>query len=272
MEFYLKKNYKLVAMKFIKKFSEISINDVPLVGGKTASLGYLYSALAPRGIQVPDGFGITADAYWHFVNTNGLMPHIQKMMEDLHDYNDLQKIKEVGQHIRNLFHIAPMPAALAEEIFAAYQELGKEYQQKNIHVAVRSSATAEDLPTASFAGQQESYLNISGKEHLLEACKKCFASLFTDRAIVYRHDQGFDYKKIALSIAVQKMVRSDRASSGVAFSLDTETGFKDAVVINASYGLGESIVQGLVVPDEYVVFKPTLKQGFNADSKKSSWQ
>ena len=255
-------------MKFIKQFRDIGIADVPLVGGKTASLGQMIQTLAASGIRVPDGFAITADAYWHFVNSNALMPHIEKMMDGLHDYNDLHKIKEVGHHIRNLFHIAPMPADLAQEIFDAYQQLGKEYGQKNISVAVRSSATAEDLPTASFAGQQDTFLNIAGKDELIDACKKCFASLFTDRAIVYRYDKNFDYKKIALSIAVQKMVRSDKASSGVAFSLDTESGFKNAVIINASYGLGEAIVQGLVVPDEYIVFKPTLEKGFMPILKK----
>lgn len=255
-------------MKYIKPFSEIASSDVSLVGGKGASLGNLYNSLSRQGIKVPNGFAITADAYWHFINANGLMPHIEKMMQELHDFNDIEKVQQVGHHIRNLFRIAPMPADLAEKILAAYQTLGAEYQQKNVAVAVRSSATAEDLPTASFAGQQESYLNISGKEELIEACKKCFASLFTDRAIVYRHDQNFDYKKIALSVIVQKMVRSDKAASGVAFSLDTESGFKDVVIINASYGLGDAIVQGLVVPDEYVVFKPTLKQGFDAIVKK----
>lgn len=257
-----------IIMEYIRKFSQLGTNDVEQVGGKAASLGNLYTKLAGKGIRVPNGFAITADAYWHFINANGLMPHIEKMMDELHDFNDTTKVQQAGHHIRNLFRIAPMPTDLAEKIIAAYQVLGVEYQQKNLAVAVRSSATAEDLPHASFAGQQESYLNISGKEELLEACKKCFASLFTDRAIVYRHDQNFDYKKIALSIAVQKMVRSDKASSGVAFSLDTETGFKDVVMINASYGLGESIVQGLVVPDEYVVFKPTLRHGFKPIIKK----
>lgn len=255
-------------MKYIKSFSEIASSDVSLVGGKGASLGNLYNALSTQGVKVPNGFSITADAYWYFIEANGLMPHIEKMMQELTDFNDIEKVQQVGHHIRNLFRIAPMPQALVEEILTAYQSLGSEYQQKNIAVAVRSSATAEDLPTASFAGQQESFLNISGKEELIEACKKCFASLFTDRAIVYRHDQHFDYRNIALSIVVQKMVRSDKAASGVAFSLDTESGFKDVVMINASYGLGDAIVQGLVVPDEYVVFKTTLKQGFDAIIKK----
>ncbi len=255
-------------MKYIKLFSEIGSADVSLVGGKGASLGNLYNSLSRQGIRVPNGFAITADAYWYFIEANGLMPHIEKMMEELIDYADVLKVQQVGHHIRNLFRIAPMPPLLIEQILSAYQSLGAEYQQKNLAVAVRSSATAEDLPTASFAGQQESFLNISGKEELIEACKKCFASLFTDRAIVYRHDQNFDYRKIALSIVIQKMVRSDKAASGVAFSLDTESGFKDVVMINASYGLGDAIVQGLVVPDEYVVFKPTLKQGFNPIVKK----
>lgn len=255
-------------MEYIKNFSQIRIEDVGLVGGKAASLGNLYTQLSNKGIRVPNGFAITADAYWYFINANGLMPHIEKMMDELHDFADTAKVQQVGHHIRNLFRIAPMPAELAEKIITAYQTLGVEYQQKNLAVAVRSSATAEDLPGASFAGQQESFLNISGKEELLDACKKCFASLFTDRAIVYRHDQQFDYKKIALSVVVQKMVRSDKGSSGVAFSLDTESGFKDVVVINASYGLGDAIVQGLVVPDEYVVFKPTLAKGFAPIIKK----
>lgn len=244
-------------MKFIKNFNEITHTDSTIVGAKTASLGLMYNALASQGIRVPGGFGITADAYWHFVNSNHLMPIIEKIMEGLTDYNDLSKIKEAGQHIRNLFHIAPMPADLAEAIVSAYVQLGVNYSQKNLQVAVRSSATAEDLVDASFAGQQDTYLNISGKEALLEATKKCFASLFTDRAMVYRHEKGFEYKDIALSVTIQKMVRSDKAVSGVAFSIDTETGFQNAIIINASYGLGQAIVQGLVVPDEYIVFKPT---------------
>lgn len=244
-------------MKFVKNFSEIVDADSNLVGGKTASLGLMYNTLASQGIRVPGGFGITSDAYWHFVNSNHLMPIIEKIMDGLTDYSDVSKIQEVGQQIRNLFHIAPMPADLAEQIQSSYVQLGMQYNQKNIHVAVRSSATAEDLPDASFAGQQDTFLNISGKDALFDAVKKCFASLFTDRAIVYRHEKSFDYKSIALSVTIQKMVRSDKAVSGVAFSIDTETGFENAMIINASYGLGEAIVQGLVVPDEYVVFKPT---------------
>lgn len=258
----------MINMEYIRNFSQINIDDVGLVGGKAASLGNLYTELSSKGIRVPNGFAITSDAYWHFINVNGLMPHIEKMMDELHDFSDISKVQQVGHHIRNLFRIAPMPFELGQHIIAAYQALGAEYQQKNIAVAVRSSATAEDLPGASFAGQQESYLNISGKEELLDACKKCFASLFTDRAIVYRHDQQFDYKKIALSIVMQKMVRSDKGSSGVAFTLDTETGFKDIILINGSYGLGDAIVQGLVVPDEYIVYKSTLAKGFAPIIKK----
>ena len=255
-------------MKFIKPFRALTLADVSLVGGKTASLGQMISSLSDANISVPDGFAITADAYWHYVDYNGLMPQIDQLMAQISNYNDLQQLQETGQAIRNLFLRARMPDDLATEILSAYNQLAKEYRQAKLSVAVRSSGTAEDLPTASFAGQQESYLNISGDYQLIEACKKCFASLFTDRAIVYRHDKSFDYRKIALSIAVQKMVRSDKGSSGVAFSLDTESGFKNVVIIDASFGLGEAIVQGLVVPDEFVIFKPTLKQGFDAIIKK----
>lgn len=255
-------------MRFIKPFRSLTLADSPVVGGKTASLGQMIASLSTVGITVPDGFAITAPAYWHYIEYNGLMPQINNLMKSLRDYNDVQSVQEVGQAIRNLFLRGRMPDDLAHEILSAYNQLAKEYRQPKLSVAVRSSATAEDLPTASFAGQQETYLNVSGDYQLIESCKKCFASLFTDRAIVYRHDKNFNYATIALSIAVQKMVRSDKACSGVAFSLDTESGFKNVVVINASYGLGESIVKGLVVPDEFVVFKPTLHQGFQAIIRK----
>ena len=255
-------------MEFIRSFRSLTRADIALVGGKTASLGQMISSLSHQGIAVPDGFAITSKAYWHYVDYNGLLPQITQLMDQLHDYHDLHKIKETGQAIRNLFLRGQMPSDLAAEILSGYNQLAKEYRQAKLSVAVRSSATAEDLPTASFAGQQESYLNVSGDYQLIEACKKCFASLFTDRAIVYRHDKQFDYSTIALSIAVQKMVRSDKATSGVAFSLDTESGFNKVVVINASYGLGESIVQGKVVPDEYIVFKPTMGKEYNPILKK----
>lgn len=256
-------------MKYIKVFREINIKDVGLVGGKTASLGEMINTITFDHVSIPDGFAITADAYWHFVESNNLFEQIEQQMNQLHHYDDLEKLAHVGKAIRELFITATMPHDLQQEIDTAYYHLCKKYDKKNLSVAVRSSATAEDLPSASFAGQQDSYLNVSGLRDLIEASKKCFASLFTDRAIVYRHDKNFDYKKIALSIAVQKMVRSDLGVSGVAFSLDTESGFKNVVVINASYGLGEAIVQGLVVPDEYVVFKPTLQEGFTPILKKS---
>ncbi len=255
-------------MQFIKEFKDITLADLPLVGGKTASLGQMIQDLSSQGIRIPDGFAITADAYWHIVQYNQLMPRIEQLMNQVDDYNDLQKLHEVGQSIRALFINAVLSYDLVHEITNAYKQLCKIYNKKNVAVAVRSSATAEDLPGASFAGQQESFLHVSGIEELLLASKKCFASLFTDRAIAYRHDKNFDYRHIALSIAVQKMVNADKAISGVAFSLDTESGFKNVVLINASYGLGESIVQGMVVPDEYGVFKPTLKTGHAAIIKK----
>ena len=246
-------------MKFIKPFRTITSTDVALVGGKTASIGTMFNMLSPIGIHVPDGFAITADAYWHFIHENQLMPAIDNYMAQIIDYADVKKIQEIGAAIRALFIGAAIPADLADEMEAAYIHLCQKYKKKNLSIAVRSSATAEDLPTASFAGQQETFLHISGITQLFDACKKCFASLFTDRAIVYRYEKNFDYKSIALSIAVQKMVHADKGVSGVAFSLDTESGFKDVVIINASYGLGEVIVQGRVTPDEYIVFKPTLQ-------------
>lgn len=248
-------------MKFIKQFNQLGIQDTSLVGGKTASLGQMIVNLTKKGVHIPDGFAITAKAYWHYIEYNELLDSIKKIVEEI-DVNDLQKLKQRASDIRQLFINAHMPPDLAQEIIEAYNNLSAEYNQKNVDVAVRSSATAEDLPGASFAGQQESYLHIQGEEQLLKACKKCFASLFTDRAIIYRTTKGFDHFKIALSIAIQKMVRSDLASAGVAFSLDTETGFKDLIMIDAAYGLGEAVVQGIVNPDEFHVFKTTLKEGF----------
>ena len=249
-------------LKFIKPFRSITSADITTVGGKTASLGQMMNVLATQEIEIPDGFAITVEAYWHFVNHNNLISHIEMLMAQLADCHDLALLKKVGQEIRNLFLNAVLSVDLADEIRFAYTQLCKEYKQKKLKVVVRSSATAEDLADASFAGQHESYLHVVGQEDLLDACKKCFASLFTDRAIAYRYGKNFDYKKLALSIAVQKLVRADKAVSGVGFSLDTESGFKDVVVINATYGLGESLVKGAVVPDEYVIFKPTLNKGY----------
>ncbi len=245
--------------KFIMWFDEIGIEDVPYVGGKNASLGEMYQNLRKKGVKIPYGFAVTAYAYRYVLEKSGLKSEIKNILKDL-DTHNIDSLAEKGSKIRHLIRHAEIPKELEKDIFAAYDKLCKIEKIKNIDVAVRSSATAEDLPDASFAGQQESYLNITGKEDLLESVRKCFASLFTNRAISYREDKHFDHFSIALSVVVQRMVRSDLASSGVMFSIDTETGFKDAVIINSTYGLGENIVQGAVNPDEFIVFKPTLKQ------------
>ena len=254
---------------YILRFDEISINDVPMVGGKNASLGEMYRELSAKGVKVPNGFAITADAYRYFLSTNGLDNKIKDLLSGLNT-SDTQKLQEQGTKIRQCIINAEIPANLSAEILKAYQKLCSSREQALLDVAVRSSATAEDLPGASFAGQQETYLNVQGDFSLLESCKRCFASLFTDRAISYRADQGFDHVKIALSIGVQQMVRSDLATSGVMFTLDTESGFPGVVLINAAYGLGENIVQGAVNPDEYYVFKSTLAQGFKPILKKNA--
>jgi pyruvate,water dikinase len=246
--------------KFIKWFSDVTIDDIPLVGGKNASLGEMYRELTAQGVKVPNGFAITAEAYRYFLREAELDEKIRGFLRDL-DTSDLENLRQRGSQIRHAILAAELPRDLALEITAAYDT----FRGSQLHpadVAVRSSATAEDLPDASFAGQQETYLNVQGHLALLDACKRSFASLFTDRAISYRVDKGFDHFKIALSIGVQRMVRADLAASGVMFTIDTETGFRDTVLINAAYGLGENIVQGSVNPDEYRVFKPTLKTGF----------
>src|SRR5581483_9988632 len=241
-------------------FSEIGIDDVPLVGGKNASLGEMVRELSAKGVKVPDGFAITAEAYRYFLREAKLDQKIAEILRGL-DTRDIGNLRRCGLQVRQAILAAPLPGDLEEEILSAYDRLSQGAPHPP-DVAVRSSATAEDLPDASFAGQQESYLNVQGPAALLDACRRCFASLFTDRAISYRADKGFDHLKIALSIGVQRMVRSDLAASGVMFSIDTETGFKDAVLINAAYGLGENVVQGSVNPDEYTVFKPTLLEGY----------
>lgn len=251
-------------MKYIRFFEDVRLEDVPSVGGKNASLGQMITDLASQGISVPGGFAITAEGYWHFLQVNKLVEPIKAALAGLIDYNDGAVLQKVGAHIRALITAGKMPDDLSAQINQAYDQLAKRYGQSELDVAVRSSATAEDLPNASFAGQQETYLNIRGHEALLDACKSCMASLFTDRAISYRIEKGFDHMKVALSVGVQKMVRSDLASAGVAFSLDTESGFKDVVMIDASYGLGESVVKGLVIPDEYVVHTPTLRKGYRS--------
>ena len=241
-------------------FEEIGLGDISRVGGKNASLGEMYRELTPHGVKIPNGFAITAEAYRYVLREARLDTTIQDILRDL-DTRDLTNLRQRGRQIRQAIIAATLPPELEQAIQEAYDRLS-ENRTEGVDVAVRSSATAEDLPDASFAGQQETYLNVQGHRALLETCKRCFASLFTDRAISYRVDKGFDHFQIALSIGVQRMVRSDLASAGVLFTIDTETGFPDVVLINASYGLGENVVQGAVNPDEYYVFKPTLKQGF----------
>ncbi|WP_421656371.1 phosphoenolpyruvate synthase [Leptothermofonsia sp. ETS-13] len=245
---------------FVLPFREVGIADIPLVGGKNASLGEMLQQLSPKGINVPDGFATTAYAYRYFIEIAGLEKKLRHLFAEL-DVEDVLSLRQVGKQARSLILQTPFPDELQEAIIQGYQALCERYGA-DTDVAVRSSATAEDLPDASFAGQQETYLNVHGTKGVLEACHKCFASIFTDRAISYRQIKGFDHFEVALSVGVQKMVRSDLASSGVMFSIDTETGFKDAALITAAYGLGENVVQGAVNPDEYLVFKPTLKQGF----------
>jgi pyruvate,water dikinase len=247
------------SIELVKWFEELGIEDVPFVGGKNASLGEMYRELAAKGVKVPNGFAVTADAYRAFLKEAKLDGTIRTILKDL-DTHNLENLRQRGRQVRQAILGAVLPLELSEAITDAYDRLSGSHAEP-LDVAVRSSATAEDLPDASFAGQQETYLNVQGHLALLEYCKRCFASLFTDRAISYRADKGFDHFKIALSIGVQRMVRSDLATSGVMFSIDTETGFRDAVLINAAYGLGENVVQGSVNPDEYYVFKPTLKQG-----------
>jgi pyruvate,water dikinase len=240
-------------------FEEIGIEDVPMVGGKNASLGEMYQKLTSKGVAVPHGYAITAYAYQYLMKHAGIEAAIRDTLADL-DTHDLRNLQERGKKVREIIQHAEFPDDLRQEIITAYNKMEAEYGA-DLAVAVRSSATAEDLPDASFAGQQETYLNIRGPEALIDACRRCFASLFTDRAISYRHDKGFGQFDVYLSIVVQKMVRSDAASSGVIFSIDTESGFKDAVFLTGAWGLGENVVQGAVNPDEYYVFKPTLKQG-----------
>ncbi|MBD2436496.1 phosphoenolpyruvate synthase [Nostoc sp. FACHB-110] len=241
-------------------FDEVGIKDIHLVGGKNASLGEMIQQLTPKGVNVPTGFATTAYAYRYFIQSAGLETQLRQLFADL-NVEDVNNLRACGEKARSLLLHTPFPEDLRAAIAKAYQSLCDIYQGET-DVAVRSSATAEDLPDASFAGQQETYLNIVGVDEVITACHKCFASIFTDRAISYRHTKGFNHFDVALSVGVQKMVRSDLATSGVMFSIDTETGFKDAALITAAYGLGENVVQGAVNPDEYVVFKPTLKTGY----------
>jgi pyruvate,water dikinase len=247
-------------MKYVKWFEEVGTGDVALVGGKNASLGEMIRNLQEKGVSVPSGFAITAEAYKYVIEEAGIREKLSETLADL-DTHDMENLKTRGRKIREMIRNAPCPADLEEEIRAAYREMEQRYGG-NVDVAVRSSATAEDLPTASFAGQQETYLNVTGEDELLEKVMDCFASLFTDRALSYRVDNDFDHLSVYLSVGVQKMVRSDLASAGVMFSIDPESGFRDAVYITGAYGLGENVVQGTVNPDQFYVFKPTLKSDF----------
>jgi pyruvate, water dikinase len=251
---------------FVLPLKQVNLQDIAKVGGKNASLGEMLQQLSSQGIRVPDGFATTADAYRYFIRQAGLEAPLQQLFADL-NVADIAQLQQVGKQARSLFLATPFPTELEAAIATAYAALCAEYGA-DTDVAVRSSATAEDLPDASFAGQQETYLNVSGLSYVLQACHQCFASIFTDRAISYRQTKGFDHLSIALSVGVQKMVRSDLACSGVMFSIDTETGFKDLALITAAYGLGENVVQGAVNPDEYAVFKPTLKTGHQPIVKK----
>ncbi|MCK9994359.1 MAG: pyruvate, water dikinase, partial [Alphaproteobacteria bacterium] len=239
-------------------FDEITRSDVARVGGKNASLGEMICNLQGAGVKVPPGFATTAAGYWRFVEANNLMPVITTALQ-AYKAGKLP-LQEAGETIRRAFIRADWPADAAPAIREAYRELSRRSGAADTDVAVRSSATAEDLPDASFAGQQESFLNVRGEDALLDACRRCYASLFTGRAISYREAKGFDHLKVALSVGVQKMVRSDLAGAGVMFSIDPETGFDKAIVIDAAWGLGENVVQGAVDPDEYQVFKPLLAQ------------
>jgi pyruvate, water dikinase len=247
-------------MRFVRWFAEIGLSDVGLVGGKNASLGEMIRELSPLGVRVPDGFSITAEGYRHFLQSAGLDAPIAELLSGLRR-DDVKDLVDRSNRIRGLITAAELPADLCAEALAAYRQLSARYAMDATDVAVRSSATAEDLPGASFAGQQDTYLNVRGESAVLDAVRRCFASLFTARALGYREDMGFDHLEVALSVGVQKMVRSDLAASGVLFTLDPESGHRGVILLTASWGLGEAVVQGQVVPDQFYVHKPTLRDG-----------
>jgi len=242
--------------KHIRFFKDITNQDVPQVGGKNASLGEMYRKLTPKGVNLPNGFSTTADSYYYFLDSAGIRDEVTKALEGL-DIQDMANLQAHGEQVRNIILNAELPKDMEDEIRAGYQALCDELGFPDLVVAVRSSATAEDLPNASFAGQQETYLNISGIDNVLEATRKCIASLFTDRAIVYREENGFSHMQVALAVGIQQMVAVRSEAAGIMFTLDTESGFRDVVMISSIYGLGENIVQGRVSPDEFTVFKPT---------------
>jgi pyruvate,water dikinase len=244
--------------KYMLFFNQIGIDAIDQVGGKNASLGELYNQLMPIGVNIPNGFAITASGYRLFRQKNNLEKSLDNIL-NLLDTKEYSNLPEIGEKARTLILSATIPDEIRAEIITAYQSLSKQSDTKSLGVAVRSSATAEDLPSASFAGQMESFLNITGTDQLLDAVLRCYVSLFTDRAIKYRHDMGFTNLDIAISVGVQEMVRSDKASSGVAFTIDPDTGFQNTIIINGSWGLGENIVKGTITPDEWMVFKPTLE-------------
>ena len=252
---------------YIRWFHEIRLGDIQLVGGKNASLGELYGEMAAAGIRVPNGFAVTADAYSALLDTSGLGGRIAQILHGI-DGKDLAALAAAGAEIRGLITNAPLPPGLEEEVITAYDALARE-SGPSPAVAVRSSATAEDLPEASFAGQQETYLGVRGVSDLLTACSRCVASLFTDRAIAYRIHHGFNHMAVRLSVGVQRMVRADLGAAGVMFTLDPESGFRNVVLINAAYGFGEAVVAGQLDPDEFWIFKPTLHLGASAILKRS---
>ncbi len=255
-------------MKYIRFFSELNIDDIAIVGGKNASLGEMYQKLTPKGVNIPNGFATTSDAYWLLLEENGIKEEIASILNDL-DISDTNNLQERGLKVRNLILNSHLPKALVDELKEAYKTLSNEYGKDAADVAVRSSGTAEDLPDASFAGQQETFLNVGSEDELLDSVLRCFASLFTDRAISYRTSRSFSHFKVALSVGVQKMVRSDISSSGIMFTIDTESGSENLILINSIWGLGENVVSGRVNADEFFVFKPTLKEGKRTILKRS---
>jgi pyruvate,water dikinase len=259
----MNKNEKI----YIKEFKQVSKKDISLVGGKNASLGEMISQLSSKGVKIPDGFALTTDAYWYFLKENKIEEKLKEIFKNFNPIS-IKSLQETGKKARSIILKSEFPEDLKREIIVAYRNLSKKYNEQNSDVAVRSSGVAEDAPTDSFAGQFETFLNIKEKDKLLEAIKKCLASTFTDRVIAYREEKGFSHLDFALSVGVQKMIRSDLASSGVMFTLDTETGFPDVILINSIWGVGEMIVRGLITPDTFYVFEPTLKQGYQSIIRK----